>query len=135
MNCELTYEQILSFFDFLKERNKPKSIEISTGDTNNENFVFKDCCYVKSMSISASENSLVSADYEFYVNSKNELDGSNKLFNNPLISDVPKLQSETKNDWVFDMQDSNKTPVGYWETSIEGFDKHVLDWKINISHV
>ena len=131
LGCELTYEQILSFFDFLEDRGESKKIEISAGDDGNKTFYF-DECYVKSMSLSASENSLVTADYDFYVN-------SNSLLNEEIKNDVQKKHKNNDGKCIFDMKDEDKTPVGYWETAIAGFGgdkddgKHVLDWSLTVS--
>lgn len=127
-SCELTYEQILNFFNFLEDRGKEKTIEISLGKDGNKTFYFENCCYVRTMSLSTSENSLVTADYDFYVNSK-------KLLNEGIINDVERTHDGVAGHCVFDMHKDEKTPVGYWETKIEGFDgdKNVLDWKLTIS--
>ena len=131
LGCELTYEQILSFFKFLENRGGSQTIEISSGKSGNKTFYF-DECYVKSMSLYTSENSLVTADYDFYIN-------SDSLLNEEIKNDVERTHKSKDGECIFDMKDKDKTPVGYWETSIEGFGgdngtgKHVLDWSLTVS--
>ena len=137
IGTEITYDQMNKlFFDWLLDRGKPRSVLISSGDNSNETFNYEKCCYFKSLRLSASQNSLVTANYDFYIL-------SNSLFSNPIKNDVPKLQSKI----VFDMDTKNKRPVGFWETKIDGFklfhfdsegkqkysDKQVLDWSLTFS--
>lgn len=129
IGTEITFEQIKKlFFDWFENRGKEHSILISNGDKSNKTFNFEKCCYFKSLKLQTSQNSLVTADYDFYVNSRN-------LFNEPIKNNVPKLQSE--NELVFDptLQNKDKVPIAYWETEIEGFgnNKQVLDWSLSFS--
>ena len=130
IGTEITFPQINNlFFDWLEDRGKERSVEISAGNDSNETFYFKNC-YFKSLKLGASQNSLVTANYDFYVLSR-------ELFNEPIKNNVPKLQNNKNNDFVFDMNsgDKDKIPIGFWETEITGFgeDKKVLDWSLNIS--
>jgi hypothetical protein len=147
IGTEITFKQIKKlFFDWFENRGKAHSVLISSGDESNKTFNFEKCCYFKSLKLQTSQNSLVTADYDFYVNSRN-------LFNEPIKNNVPKLQSETKEELVFDptLQNKDKVPIGYWETEIEGFytkkqkfdenggpvydkdKKQVLDWSLSFS--
>ena len=131
IGTEITFPQINNlFFDWLDNRSKERKVEISSGEKNNKTFYFPKC-YFKSLKLGASQNSLVTANYDFYVLAR-------ELFNEPIKNDVPQLQNHKNNDFVFDMNSEdkdNKTPIGFWETEITGFgeDKKVLDWSLNIS--
>lgn len=145
IGTEITYDQMNElFFDWLLDRGKPRSVLISSGDNLNKTFNYEECCYFKSLRLSASQNNLVTANYDFYIL-------SNSLFSNPIKNDVPKLQSKI----VFDMDEEDKKPIGFWETKIDGFKlfhfdsegkpildengkqkynyKQVLDWSLTFS--
>ena len=124
IGTEITPEQIENlFFNWLEDRGASRSVLISTGNDRNETFNFQNC-YFKSLRLSTSQNSLVTANYDFYVLER-------ELFNEPLINDVRRKQSEP----VFDISKKSKIPIGFWETEIKGFgeDKQVLDWNLNFS--
>ena len=206
IGCEMTYEQIkTNFFEWLTDRGKARRVNISSGKKENQTFNFHEC-YFKSLKLSASENTLVTANYDFFVlsngieydkvykfdegvetdegdvlwiaNSAKESDSSNSyscshsyshsganytsysFFDEPLRVDLPWSASDPESgykyagmiDPTFDMKtcekegDENKTPIGYWETSIDGFgteifdedgnktySKYVVSWDLNIS--
>ena len=144
IGTEITLPQIeLLFFKCLEDRAKPRTIKIGVGEGSNETFYF-DECYFKSLKLSTSENNLVTANYDFFVlplekTTDNLICNANRLFykSNGITNDVPKLQNNEIKDFVFDMDfgDNNKIPIGYWETTIDGFgnDKKVLSWDLNIN--
>lgn len=131
IGTEITFPQIKElFFDWLENRGKSRSVLIAVGEKNNKTFNFEECCYFKSLRLNTSQGSLVTANYDFYVLSRN-------LFSESLKNDVPKLQNDNTSDFIFDMDSGSKdkTPIGYWETKIDGFEdnKQVLDWSLNFN--
>lgn len=144
IGTEITSPQIESlFFDWLKDRAKPRTIEIGVGKNYNKTFCF-DECYFKSLKLSTSENNLVTANYDFFVLPLDEtIDNltcnAERLFyeKKGIINDVPRLQNNGDKDFVFNMNSllKDRKPIGYWETTIDGFgdDKKVLSWDLNIN--
>ena len=113
IGTEITHEQINNlFFNWLEDRGKARSVLISSGDYLNKTFNFEDCCYFKSLRLGASQNSLVTANYEFYVL-------SDKLFSESLKNNVQKLQSEI----VFDMSSKDKKPIGFGKLKLTDLKK------------
>ena len=131
IETEITFSQIESlFFDFLKDRGKKIKIQISFGNSQNKTFLFTDC-YFKSITLKAQQNGLVTANYDFYV-----LSDSTTFLNNGMINDVEKKPNSV--GIVFDMNNPQQSPIGFWETEIDGFTyseikKNVIEWSLNIS--
>lgn len=143
IGTEITLPQIESlFFKWLENRAKPRTIKIGVGNYSNETFNFEEC-YFKSLKLSTSENNLVTANYDFFVLPREETidnltcNAKRLFYEDGIINDVPRLQNNKIKDFVFDMDSDNndKIPVGYWETTIDGFgdDKKVLSWDLNIN--
>ena len=67
IGCEMTYSQIKThFFNWLENRGMARKINISSGKKENQTFNFHEC-YFNSLRLSTSENSLVTANYDFFV--------------------------------------------------------------------
>lgn len=121
---DITKNQLDTLKTWLNDRNSSKTINAETGSGSNgssSSLAYGEC-YFQSMTLNASENSIVSADVDFWIYKKALTDGS-------VGGSISKsgLQGATA------LTDEEKEVIPYWKTKIDSFPLKVIGWNISIT--
>ena len=118
---DITINQANNLKDWLTNRNNSRIIEAKTGDMGASELLYGEC-YFQSITLNASENSIVSADVDFWMMRKALTEGS-------IGGAISKFGLRGNNK----LEDYEKEIIPYWKTKIDGFNLNIIAWNISIT--
>ena len=130
---DITINQADKLKEWLKNRNDTRIIEAKTGDMGSAKLLYGDC-YFQSITMNASENSIVSADVDFWIYKKALTEGSiGGAISKYGLRGQDNNGNPISDPESFKFTDDEKNVIPYWKTKLDGFPLNIIAWNISIT--